>query len=184
MPSTFDAVYGVRTLAEYLERVKGEVRRVEELQNVPLPADREHEVISAATHAAATLWHLTDFAYSAPDPEAAHLRAKLGGTTLAEFQEKVRAGRPAITLCWELTNRGKHFNKKPHARVEETTVSAVAAVSIAMLWRPSLRRRRPKLVLPDGRRLRAAEVYGDALAEWEALLGSPPLGRRSSTKAR
>lgn len=166
----FDPVYGVHTIAEYLARAKGEVERIEKLQDAALPAERAHEVVSAATYAAATLWHLTDFAFSAPDPNAARLRAKVGGSELGDFQARVRNGRPAITLCWELTNRGKHFNKRPRAQVQETTVSAVAAVSIAMLWRPTIRKRRPKIVLPDGRRLRAADVFRDAIAEWEALL--------------
>jgi hypothetical protein len=170
----FDYTYGIRTTTEYVERVKSELARLEQLQDEALPEERKHEVISAATQAAITLWHLSDFIFRSPDADAARVRAKIKGKDIKDFQERVRNAYPSIRLCWEMTNGAKHFRKKPAAEVGETTVSMTAQVSAVVLplfWKASpKKKRRPKVILPDRRRLRAADIFRDAIAEWEHLL--------------
>jgi len=168
----FDYTYGIRSVAEYMERARSEVSRLERLEDEALPAEREHEVRSASTQAGTTLWHGTDFVFAAPDPEAIRARSKVGGGDLKTFQERVRAACHALTLCWELTNGAKHFHKKAAAQVDEVTLSIAPAhfVLLPTLWRSEGRRRRAKIILPDGRRLRAAHVFRDAIGEWERLM--------------
>lgn len=118
------------------------------------------------------MWHLTDFVFGAPDAEAIRLRGKLGAADLKSFQERVRDSCPALKLCWELANGAKHFHKKPRAQVDEVTVSCAPAyiVFLPIRWQPERIKRRAKIVFPDGRRLRASEVFRDVIAEWEVLL--------------
>ncbi len=168
MSSVTAYTYGVDTFAECLQRAALEVERLESLEEQELPRERGLEVVSAANVATSSLWHLTDFVFKASDPEAAAIRARVGGTNRKDFQQRVRAACPAIKLCWEMVNGAKHLEQLKHAQVDKVSLSAGASVTIiATPSKPTSGKIRAKVIFPDGRRLRTSAVLRDALREWE-----------------
>jgi len=163
---------GITTVEQYLQLARQEIERLAALEDTALPETRRLEVVSAVTDACETLWRFTDFAFQASDPEAVGMRQRIGGRDLQDFQQRVRAACPALSVCWETVNRSKPFEKTSQTKLEALAASAsalIASVLSKVLRKPGRKRWRQKLVLADGQRLQATVVFRAALTECDRL---------------
>lgn len=168
----FEPPSGITTVEQYLQLARQEIERLAALEDTALPETRRLEVVSAVTDACKTLWHFTDFVFQATDPEAVGMREKIGGRDLQDFQERVRAACPALSVCWETVNRSKPFEKTSQTKLAALVARAtglIESVLSRVLRQPGRKRWRQKLVLPDGQRLQATVVFRAALTECDRL---------------
>lgn len=180
---SLDEVFGLTTPRDFLAKAG---REIERLRFFPLAIrggiEPRLEVADHAINAAVSLWHVTDWLARYNDPRSEALLAhakKVTGTpksnryeVLSEFVQKDAA----ISLCRDVCNGSKHLEFSHPQPVVSGTVNIkmteerplpMAAVMSASGSAEG--RWIAKIVLEDGSRVPALEVYERALAYWQSL---------------
>jgi hypothetical protein len=169
------SLFGISSTQDYLKAADAQVQRLKALQDRLLTQPERQATQAEARALIGTIWHAIDWIYKDPTPAFDRMRKNLGDPTFDQFRSIVTSQSNALRICREFANVIKHRRFATTASVADANASAVAAVSIAEIYFPWNRgkvRSRPKLILRDGRRLRAVDVYEEAISDWKTMLAS------------